>query len=371
MSENVTNGIDGSFGEEAPVLGATAPQAPVAENKPSGSDTAAEVLDDLKTPLETLPDGSDEAVQEQEQEHQDDSVDYKGIYDKIFQTPIKAAGKEIKLSNPDEVIRLAQMGIDYNRKMEKFKQDKALVSALKKAGVSEQSQINQMIEIMNGNPKAIQKLIVDKGLTDSVNDMSFEEADNADYTPKNYVPSVSDVELGEILDSIQTSTSGINFVRNVTDSFDAASKGYIAENPQVLQQLHNDSISGDYDLIMDEVNRRLTVSDPRTVGLNTLSIYGQVGNEILQNRARQQAAPQQAANGSFNSQHQNTNQQQFEEQRRNVSASKGRSTPRNTATNDDRLRKMLDVDFDELDDKKLSQHNNAISQFLGAKYGRL
>ena len=65
-----------------------------------------------------------DSVNEPEQEVQvnteNTDKDYEAFY-KVITAPFKANGKEVQLTDPNDVIRLAQQGINYSKKMEQLK----------------------------------------------------------------------------------------------------------------------------------------------------------------------------------------------------------------------------------------------------------
>lgn len=367
------NTLDGFFEEVEPTIPTTT-AAETTQESPVATQATQEPLDGEFE--ETQPNISTEEnnastddLEGNNQEESKDTIDYKAVYDRIFGTPIKAAGKEIKLQNPDEVVRLIQMGTDYNRKMGSMKAERAMLSALKASGLDSQDKINQMIDVMNGVPEAIQRLVADKGITEQLADIDEDDDRVKNYKAQNHVPDTTQLDLQDTLDKIQATTDGVMFVRNVLDTFDESSREFISSNPQALERLHQDKVIGNYDIIMDEVERLRAVGDPSIAGLNSLNAYATVGNRFVQSRGSNQV-PQSTTDSPKNS---NMSQTDMEERRRQVVATKGRPSSANKfgATTVDKFVNLLDVNFDELDEKKSAQINSTISQFLGASHGRL
>lgn len=369
------NTLDGFFEEVEPALPTTAP-AETSQEPPASVQAPQEPLDgEFEETQPNIPveenNASTDDLEGNNQEESKDTVDYKAVYDRIFGTPIKAAGKEIKLHNPDEVVRLIQMGTDYNRKMSSMKAERAMISALKAGGLDSQDKINQMIDIMNGVPEAIQKLVADKGITEQLADIDEDDDRVKNYKAQNHVPNTTQLDLQDTLDKIQATPDGVMFVRSVLDNFDESSRDFISSNPQALERLHQDKVIGNYDIIMDEVERLRAVGDPSIAGLNSLNAYATVGNRFVQARGANHV-PQSTPDSQKNS-NSAMSQTDIEERRRQVVATKGRPSSANKfgATTVDKFVDLLDVNFDELDEKKSAQLNSTISQFLGASHGRL
>ena len=84
-----------------------------------------------------------------------EEVDYKTFYETLTK-PIKAAGREITIKNPEDIIRMVQMGADYTRKMQDLKPDRATIRMLKENGISKED-LEQLIDIKKGNKVALAK----------------------------------------------------------------------------------------------------------------------------------------------------------------------------------------------------------------------
>ncbi len=72
-------------------------------------------------------------------------IDYKGQYEKIM-APFKANGKEIKLDNPDDVVRLMQMGANYTQKMQALQPNLKLLKMLQNQGLLDEGKLNNLID---------------------------------------------------------------------------------------------------------------------------------------------------------------------------------------------------------------------------------
>ena len=91
--------------------------------------------DDNQSQEEEFPDEAenqeeDDSQQTEEENTESNEVDYKAVYAALFDKPIKANGKEIKVNTPEEAIQLMQMGANYNKKMAAINEKLPLLKAL-------------------------------------------------------------------------------------------------------------------------------------------------------------------------------------------------------------------------------------------------
>ncbi len=128
------------------------------------------------------------------------AVDKSAEYDRLL-APFKANGRDIKVENVDEAIRLMQMGANYNRKMAALKPNLAIMKTLENNGLLDPVKINFLIDLEKKNPEAISKLIKESGIDPL--DISVEKADG--YKPGNHSANENQVELDNVLDDIQHS----------------------------------------------------------------------------------------------------------------------------------------------------------------------
>lgn len=217
------------------------------------------------------PEESQEKVQEPSE-----TPNYEEFFKKVT-APFKAAGREIKIESPEELIRLAQMGVGYSRKMEKMNENAALVRSLKEAGLDDNDKINFAIDLMKGKKEAIAKLVK----THNIDTVDFDIDNSDNYQPENHIISGKSEELRGHIEDIQSRENGTVFLEDFGQSFDAESRRVILEQPQLLADLADNYQAGNYQKIMGEVQRLQLVRDPSIVGMSTLEAYVAVGQRMF------------------------------------------------------------------------------------------
>lgn len=194
------------------------------------------------------PDGTpkDKTTPEQVKE-----PDYKSVYDKLM-TPFKANGKEIKLNNVDEAIRLMQMGAGYGRKLQDLQPHLKTIRMLEKNNLLDPAKLSFFIDLDKKNPDAIKKFIKDSG----IDPLDLNTDDNVSYRPTNHSVSDSEMSFKNALDEVLTSPSGKETVQIINTEWDKKSKEALWESPEILGVIQSQRDNGLYAQITAEIDRQ-------------------------------------------------------------------------------------------------------------------
>lgn len=245
------------------------------EAEEQDKDDEQEQNEPKETKVQTKPEVSPEAKDKEPTKQVSNSpedFDYKSAYEQIM-APFKANGKEIKLNNPDEVIRLMQMGANYTKKMQALQPQQKLLRMLENNQLDE-SKLNYLIDLHSGNKEAIKKLVKDAGI-DSF-ELSSDEPSN--YTPGNHQVSNEEVALQTVMDELDSTPTGPELITEVAQQWDEVSKQEIFKNPGILSTLNQQKQSGIYSAIMSEIHRRQTLGHLN--GVPYLQAYVAIGQEL-------------------------------------------------------------------------------------------
>lgn len=255
--------------------------------------------------------GYEQNSQEGEQQQQEQYVDpqvYKDTYDRIT-APFKAAGREFQVRSVDEAISLMQKGVDYTRKQQALKPRLMEMRTLEEQGMLGNN-LNYAIDLFNGNPQALAKLIKDKGI--DINSIMPQPATDefgqpvpqkeTPYTPNNYSVSPEQYELKEVFDTLK-SNGTYNDTMDALGGMDESSKTKFARNPALINSLSTLVTSGLYDTLRKELDHARVVDDPAVRGLDDFDAIDKLGRMYVayqqqqamqqQQRQPQQVQPQQ------------------------------------------------------------------------------
>lgn len=216
-------------------------------------------------------------------------VDYEAVYKRIMETPIRANGKDIKISSVDEVVSLIQMGANYTKKMADMKPYRKVLKTLQDHELLNENDISFLIDLKNKNPEAIAKLLSDAQLDPM--DIDTDKASSYKTTVKTATD--EDVVLSEVISELKSSDYFAPLSEVITKQWDERSRGAIYKAPEELKRIHDHMIedaegNSIFKYVSAEVERR------RLLGLvnNNLSDYEayiSVGNDLYEQQRRQQA----------------------------------------------------------------------------------
>ncbi len=195
--------------------------------------------------------------------------------DRVFQIPVKfkANGKDIELRSEAEALSLMQMGANYTKKMQELQPHRKVLMMLQNNKLDE-SELSFLIDVKNGDPEAIKKLIKDSGIDPLEIDTNAEPT----YVPGSHL--VTDEEAGfrTVLEDLRSTPDG-QATLDAVNTWDQPSKQVVWKTPEILTVLHQQRESGIYADIAAEVDRRMTLG---TLPANTpfLQAYQTVGDEM-------------------------------------------------------------------------------------------
>ncbi|UZV39853.1 putative tape measure protein [Xanthomonas virus PB119] len=213
--------------------------------------------------------------------------DYKGDFEKIM-APFVANGRKIELKSPEEAKQLMQMGANYTRKMQELAPHRRALAMLQNNQLTDEASLSFLIDLKKGDKGAITKLLKDSGIDPRDIDIDSEST----YQGGNHRVSDQQVDFQSTVDDLKSMDRGQETIAEAL-KWDQASIDAVGNDPSILRTLHDQRVSGVYDLVATEVNRRKTLG---VIPANTpfLMAYRDVGNEMAQEEARAKAAAAQA-----------------------------------------------------------------------------
>lgn len=210
--------------------------------------------------------------------------DYKGVYERIFGKPIRAAGKDVTIKDVDEAVSLMQKGIGFHSKLNKVQSDVAIAETLRQAGI-DQPTLNLLIDAQKGKPGAIKKLL-DSAKLDP---LTLDSAEASTYAPSDHRVTEAQVRFNSVVSDLTETSHGTAVLQDARD-WDQTSKAEIFNTPGVLTELASQKESGRYDKIKAAVDRERMVGN---IPLNEsfLVSYTRVGQQLMQAGAFGTVAP--------------------------------------------------------------------------------
>ena len=217
-----------------------------------------------------------------------------GFYDQVMK-PFKANGREIKLRNPDEAIRLMQMGAGYGRKLQDMQPHLKTLRMLEKNNLLDEGKLSYLIDLDQKNPEAIKKLIKDAG----IDPLDINMDDNPNYRPTNHSVSDTEVAFSEALKDVATQPGGRETIQQINSTWDKTSKEAIWAQPELLRIIQSQKENGLFDQISAEMERKKVLGEiaPNTPFLEAYKIAGDAlasSNSLILPGSEQQPEPKPA-----------------------------------------------------------------------------
>ena len=235
-------------------------------------------------PQEYVEQPNQEAVTEQPVETQetDTQVDlerYKFLEDFHAQltSEFNANGRSIKVENPEDYIRLAQMGLNYNKKMQELKPHLTLIRTLEKAGLTAPEKVQFLMDLAKHEPTAIAKLLQDS----KVETYDLPDLEETPYQPKSQLIPEKQVEFESVIQEVQSSAHGVALLNSV-QQWDDESINFIAEQPEALRILQRDKEDGTFDKVIGVLEADMAVGRIPNEWLQRprIELYDFIANQI-------------------------------------------------------------------------------------------
>lgn len=256
------------------------------ENKSDPEDGEDEPKPEAKAKETTEPNAESDKESKTEPESQK-VADHKAFYDALTK-PFKANGRELQITNPEEIITLMQMGANYNAKMAALKPNRRFMKMLEQNELLDESKLGFLIDVSKGDPKAIAKLVQDSGF--NIDEYNPEEP--VEYKSKHVAPTGEAIELEDIVTELGQQPGFSDVLTTVTTNWDPQSQEILGKNPQILRVLQKQKALGHFDQIQAEVEKQALFGQAN--GMTTLQMYSAAEQKLISEGKLKGVEPQQA-----------------------------------------------------------------------------
>jgi len=196
-------------------------------------------------------------------------LDYKSAFEKVTGT-FKANGVDMQVKNPDDIIRLMQMGANYQKKMGQLKPNLKLIKMLENNELLDESKLNNLIDLSKKDPQAITKLIKESTL----DPLEIDKDAPVDYQPTNYSISDKEYELDRVLDEIKNTNTFDKTIDVLTKDWDSDSKTAVSDNPEIISVINTHMGNGIFDRVNAIMQREKTLG--KLDGIPDVEAYRQI-----------------------------------------------------------------------------------------------
>jgi hypothetical protein len=202
-----------------------------------------------------------------------EETDIQAVYDRIFNTPFKANGKDFQIESVDEAIQLMQKGLGYNKSMEEIKPYKKALNVLKNRQALDPEKLDFLLDVAEGKPEAISKFL---------NDNNIDPYDIDIDSGSNYKSNYEDNELFdtviEHIEQLPSESKTEAYSVLSSEGWDMDSKRFLLSNPKSVEILGRQIVNGQYAQIMEAVERKRAFGD--LLNMSDLDAYNMVGTEL-------------------------------------------------------------------------------------------
>jgi len=272
---------------------------------------------EAEPPSEEAEDGSENELESEASGSEE--VNYEAVYKDIF-APFKANGREMQVETAEEVKRLMQQGVNYHKNMEKLKPHKQLLSLIEKRGGIDPEKLSFLLDVSEGKPEAIAKLLKDNELNPY--DIDVEDGEKYESTYTNTEATDTITEVFESISSGEAKLRTLELFSGAT-AWDDDSRTRIYKTPESIKLLHNQIADGTFDTIMSVVEKKKALGE--MIGVADLDAYNMVGSQLAeQGKLGVPNTPTESSTTSSPKQ---------KEQSQNLQRKKAGGSPRNAPSN--------------------------------------
>lgn len=205
-------------------------------------------------------------------EPKESEIDYKAFYERIT-GGFTANGATVKVNDANEVVSLMQKGCGFTRKMQELVPVRAATELLKEHDLLDPVKLGFLIEVSKGNPTAIAKLVKDHNI-----DVYSQEDNLASYKPTPANPNELAIVVRDTFESLSNSEHYGKLCNTIT-SLDEGSKQLLANQPNMINQLHNQMATGIYDTVYSAM--AVERAKGNFVGMSDLEAYMEMGTLMM------------------------------------------------------------------------------------------
>lgn len=211
---------------------------------------------------------------EEKEEEPDAAAEAQKFFDQVT-APFKANGQQMQIKDPDDVIRLMQMGANYNKKMAGLKPSLKIVKMLERNKLLDEDRLSFLIDLDKKDPTAIAKLVKDSELDPM--DLDLEEGSKY-KSSKKYSVDDREMALDNVIEELKDSPTYPKTLDLVSNKWDDDSRNIVANTPELMRVIDDHMSNGVYDVISTEVEKERALG--RLNGLSDIQAYQKVGDSI-------------------------------------------------------------------------------------------
>ena len=196
---------------------------------------------------------------------------------KEISAPFKANGVDMQVTDPKDIVRLMQMGANYQKKMGQLKPNLKLIKMLENNELLDEAKLNNLIDLSKKDPLAITKLINES----TVDPLEINKDVPVDYKPNNYSVTDKEYNLDRVLDEIKGSETFNKTINVLTKEWDMESRSTISDYPEIIAVVNDHMANGVFDQVNAKLQQERTLG--KLVGTSDVEAYRQIAEDMHKN----------------------------------------------------------------------------------------
>jgi len=231
---------------------------------------------------ESLDTSKKDSTETKEDTPETTEFDYESAYKKVSE-PFKANGVDMQVKDPQDMIRLMQMGANYQKKMGQLKPNLKIIKMLEKNELLDEAKLHNLIDLSKKDPKAIAKLIEES----DIDPLDIDKDVPTDYQPTNYSVTDKEYHLDQILDEIKDTETFSKTINVLTKEWDAKSKSTITDYPEIIGIINTHMGNGVYEKVNTVLQQEKSLG--KLNGISDVEAYREIAEHLHKNGDLQNA----------------------------------------------------------------------------------
>jgi len=223
--------------------------------------------------LESLDTGKKDSTDTEDDNPETTEFDYESAYKKVTE-PFKANGAEMRVNDPEDMIRLMQMGANYQKKMAQMKPNLKIIKMLENNELLDEAKLHNLIDLSKKDPKAVAKLIEESG----IDPLDIDTKAKTDYQPTDYSVTDKEYNLDTVLDSIKDTDTFTKTINVLTQEWDTGSKATISDNPDIISVINTHMGNGVFDKVNEMMQQEKALG--KLAGISDVEAYRQIAEHM-------------------------------------------------------------------------------------------
>lgn len=264
--------------------------------------------------------------------------DYESAYKKVTE-PFKANGTEMRVTDPQDIVSLMQMGANYQKKMAQMKPNLKMIKMLENNDLLDESKLSNLIDLSKKDPKAVAKLIEESG----IDPLDIDTNTKSTYEPTDYSVTDKEYHLDQVLDEIKDTPTFSRTIDVLTKEWDSGSKSTISDNPEIISVINSHMGNGVFDKVNEVLQQEKALG--KLAGVSDVEAYRQIAEYLHKEGLLINGDNKQTGSSKVSSETENTSQASAERNKKRKAVAPVKQTKSKTQKQDEDFLGLSDEEF--------------------------